>query len=195
MSARLGFPQLIPYAIAKQLNRNQHASDMVARHRIATGKALLPGYFWISLLDMHEDGEMFVTEHQVPLDVSLEAFVHHFDMIRPADSEDNKEILRRLTEELDGAVEKFRGETRNALLQMREAAHAGCFRLETSHSERKTWHHILHGRNRKRSFIKLDDLPMPSSWRKLDGAGALVNVKEVSTQQEVPLLARVSVDD
>lgn len=179
------------WAAAKRLNSITMLLEMVARHRLAIERALIPGYFRINLLEMYEDGEMFVTKHQAPLDVSFEAFIHHFHMLRPAESEENRRILRGLMSKLDKSIGEFKGETRDNLQQVRKATHAGCF-TDAAHSERRTWYYVLHRKNESIALRKADDLPMPSKWKRLHSAEPLTRVKEASAQEEFPILARVS---
>ena len=179
---------------------------MVAKYWLATGKALRPGYFRVNILDMHPDGQMFVTEDQVPNDVSLETLIHHLDMLRPANSKHNDHVLCNAYESIDETVEmskdhdqrprsNFRRRRRRDAIKLRKSAQARYFKLVAPNSERGTWHHILHVSQGGSQTYKIPEGSRslaPHLWKPLDGTAALVKIKKASQQGKLPVFVRVS---
>lgn len=178
---------------------------MVAKHWLATGKALRPGYFRVNILDMHPDGQMFVTEDQVPNDISFETLIHHLDMLRPANSKHNDHVLCHAYKSITETVEMFREHDRRLrfdlyrrrrdAIKLRRLAQARYFKLDAPNSERGIWRHILHvtqGGSRKYKIPEGRRSLAPHVWKPLDGTEALVKIKEGSQQGKLPVFVRVS---
>lgn len=165
---------------------------MVAKHWLVTGKTLMPGYFRVNILDMHENGQMFATQHQVPSDVTFQALIYHLDTLRPADSKHNDGVLSRAYKALDETIEKFSGRSRTVPLNLRKTARGGAFLLDAHDSERHTWHYVLHQYGSPYVIPKGKNPYMPHKWKLLDGADALSKVKEGPDQGKLPVFVRVN---
>lgn len=167
---------------------------MVARYWCFTGRTLKPGYFRVNILDMLDDGQMFVTQHQVPMDATFEDLIHWLNRSRNAHSEIHEDILRLAHKIVDDAAIKCSGAQRTAALRLRETLRLGVFKFDAPESERRRWYFVMHNKAFGNPYvIPAGGQPyLAHNWKLVAGANAMSRIKESAAQGHLPVFARVS---
>ncbi|KAM0436025.1 hypothetical protein ACHAPT_002917 [Fusarium lateritium] len=80
--------------------------DLVARGRLADGRALLPGYYSIIVLDLAIDGKMIFQRVNMPLDVSLQGFMLRLESCSTSKNEDEGRLLELVRVKLQRIVHR-----------------------------------------------------------------------------------------
>ena len=173
--------------------------QMVARNRLSSRSAMLPGYFRINILDMAPTGQLLVGFEAVPPDVTLNMLLSKLDHLDPADSTNNSTVLAIACDKLDAVVELGQWkEVINEARRLRRHLDGHLYRMDRSGSGRRSWVYKLYasipGQTKPHTFRirKGNGPPRLSHWSQLKDAADLKKIKDGAKEGKLPVFVRVS---
>ncbi|KAI8715418.1 hypothetical protein NCS52_01049400 [Fusarium sp. LHS14.1] len=120
------------YGITEQVN-------LVAKGRLADGRALLPGYYTIIVLDLAVDGKMLFQRVSMPPDITLQGFLSRLESWSVSKSEDDGKLLDLVRTKLERALVRGTTTAMQKAQNLLDQLNKPTFKVDYEGSEMDTW--------------------------------------------------------
>lgn len=120
------------YGITEQVN-------LVAKGRLADGRALLPGYYTVIVLDLAVDGKMIFQRVNMPPDIDLQGFLSRIESWSVSKSEDDEHILDLVRTKLERVLLRGTAAAMQKAHSLLDQLNKPTFKVDCEGSEMGAW--------------------------------------------------------